>query len=1115
MKKLFWPSLRKIGSFLSVWGFILAITGSVSAQSTWIGPTDGQWSAATNWSPNGVPNAVDGVVIWTNAVQPYLTAGGPFTNGTVNFLYGGTLAFGANSANDLLAAQVSAGSPVFYVTNGGNVYFYVVLSGSQGFVKTGPGTLTFRYNGNVQPYAGTVAVLGGSLAIQADYSLGNTNNDIILTNGAGLSEASSANSGVFWLAPTRTITLAGAQAQLAVTASALTLVVPGVINESVPGSGLLWNSAGGLVLSNANTFTGPLTIAAGTNDLANAGAAQFSTVTVNGGVLQFDKAVTGRAFTLGGLAGPTPGLNVALQNNAATPAAITLTVGGNNSANVFFGNLTGLGSLVKTGGGSLTLLGTNSYAGGTTVSAGRLAISGAGTLAGPLAVADGATNSVVLTAPGQTLAGNALTVGAASGATLEFINQVQAPPTAPMMSVTSLVLNGTTRVNVAGPSFAYSVGTITLLGYGAKSGGGSWLLNALPTGVAATLNDTGSQLQLVITAVTNPVVSESVSFSATNGVPINPAFCGFSYEKATMTGSLLVAGDTSLLGMMGQLGPGVLRIGGASVDSTCWNGVSNCPPITAAQVDALAGFVNALPTNWTVIYAVNQVSNTAANCASEAAYAVNALGARLLGLEIGNEPDLYHDYYRPSNYNYADFLAEWQPFAAAITNAVPGWALTNHGAGWTLTGPATSYNVSGYTLPFVTNEAKVVSMVTHHYYRNNAGATNATMAQLLTLDPALPVTVSNIVAAAGHFGLAQGFRMDESGSFSDGGNTNSAQYGSALWTLDVMFAIALQGGQGINFHGGGSGTSSYTPIADNGTHVIEARPEYYGMKLFSLAAHGNAVPASLSPAPAINFAAYGIRYTNGVLGAVLNNKDATNGVQVSLNLGSNVAAAQALALTGPSLNATNGYTLGGAMINPDGSWPGGFQSQIPVTNGQLSFTVLPMTAVWLKPLLAPQLTAITNRSLIAGNGLWVTNQAVDLNAPALLLGFSLPVAPAGATINPTNGLVNWRPAIAQSGTNQFTVVVTNSAGLAATQNFSVVVILPQTPVLAASGVAAGQFQLTVNGDVGPDYLILGTTNVAATNWMTLFLTNPAALPFSWADTNTVRPQFYYRVLIGP
>ena len=92
-----------------------------------------------------------------------------------------------------------------------------------------------------------------------------------------------------------------------------------------------------------------------------------------------------------------------------------------------------------------------------------------------------------------------------------------------------------------------------------------------------------------------------------------------------------------------------------------------------------------------------------------------------------------------------------------------------------------------------------------------------------------------------------GFRMAECGSFYNGGAPNvSDAYGAALWTLDFMFALATNGCQGVNFHGGGDGTG-YTPIADNGTTVVQARPEFYGLKMFSLPARKERNPGQYHP----------------------------------------------------------------------------------------------------------------------------------------------------------------------------------------------------------------------------------------------------------------------------
>jgi len=78
-----------------------------------------------------------------------------------------------------------------------------------------------------------------------------------------------------------------------------------------------------------------------------------------------------------------------------------------------------------------------------------------------------------------------------------------------------------------------------------------------------------------------------------------------------------------------------------------------------------------------------------------------------------------------------------------------------------------------------------------------------------------------------------------------------------------------------------------------------------------------------------------------------------------------------------------------------------------------------------------------------------------------------------------------------------------------------VVSKPQTPAISAARLSGGRFNFSVSGNAGPDYSILGATNLAATNWMTLLTTNPVTLPFSWGDTNTARLQYYYRILLGP
>ena len=157
--------------------------------------------------------------------------------------------------------------------------------------------------------------------------------------------------------------------------TAYSLTNTGTDTNGITGTATVSVSGGGTVTFNSpNTYSGATTVSNGTLDIANQNALQNSTLTLSGGSVRFDQLVTANAFTIGGLAGTG---NLSLQNNAASPAAIALTVGGNNASTYYTGVLSGSGSLIKTGSGTLNLFGANTYAGATTVSSGTLRL-GAG-----------------------------------------------------------------------------------------------------------------------------------------------------------------------------------------------------------------------------------------------------------------------------------------------------------------------------------------------------------------------------------------------------------------------------------------------------------------------------------------------------------------------------------------------------------------------------------------------------------------------------------------------------------------------------------------------------------------------------------------------------------------
>jgi hypothetical protein len=243
-------------------------------------------------------------------------------------------------------------------------------------------------------------------------------------------------------------------------------------------------------------------------------------------------------------------------------------------------------------------------------------------------------------------------------------------------------------------------------------------------------------------------------------------------------------------------------------------------------------------------------------------------------------------------------------------------------------------------------------MLTQHYYRGNGQSSSATAANLISSDSNLTNCLGLLNTGANSIRVP--FRIGECNSYFNGGAPGvSNVYASSLWILDFLFNCAQGGAAGANLHGGGD-VNSYSPIADNSGVVVEARPLFYGMKLFTLAGQGTLVQTNLSVG-GINATAYAIKSPGSGVNLVVVNKDATQNLQLSISMPQSANSANLVTMTqlssgatGPSLSATSGVTIQNATINADGGFTPSAGYDLTVNGSQIDCYVPALSAVLIK-----------------------------------------------------------------------------------------------------------------------------------------------------------------------
>lgn len=430
-------------------------------------------------------------------------------------------------------------------------------AGSVSLAKLGSGTLVLSGSNT---YSGSTTVTTGTLAYGAVSALPSTT-DVTVTGTAKLDLAGYSVT-IGSLAGTGGVEDSGAAATLTTNGDNASTTFSGVAADLSGPLSLVKAGSGTLTLSGTNTYTGTTTVRSGTLQFGKANALSSSDVIANAAL-----DVAGYAETLASLSG------TGTVENSGT--AVTLTVGADNGSTVFSGlieDLSGVLSLKKTGTGTMTLSGNNTYSGSTTLAGGTLGISADANLG-----TAPATPQTMLTFSGGTLATTA-TVTLDANRNMSF-TQNAVIDVAPATTLTyggvasgsgkSLTLPDTgtlllTGTNTYTGATAVAAGTLQFGSTSALSNGSDVVLTGTldlygNSNTIGSLAGTGTVTNSVAVAATLSTNKDgaSTTFSGT----IEDGAGGVSLEKVG-TGTLVLTGTNTFSGTTTATS-GVLQIGAA------------------------------------------------------------------------------------------------------------------------------------------------------------------------------------------------------------------------------------------------------------------------------------------------------------------------------------------------------------------------------------------------------------------------------------------------------------------------------------------------------------------------------------------------------------------------
>ena len=593
---------------------------------------------AQSGTSTGVVN-LDGGALRTRNISMSAGVGGA---STFNF-NGGTLVALASSTTfmqGLTAVNVKSGGGIID-TNGNAITIAQSLldGGGGGLTKTGLGTLTLS---GTNVYTGTTTISQGILAITSTTALPgySTAGRFSVASGAGLALPNSVDDTAIGQIVATGNFASGAQVGFDTSAGDRTY------SQGITGAlGVAKTSGNTLTLSGSSSYAGPTTIAGGTLQAASATAlGSGGTVTFTGGVLQVTAASAGQD------------VSSRIKNSAS---AISLDTNGQDVT--FAGGMdsSNTGGFTKNGLGTLTFTGNNTYTGTTYINSGSFAISGNGSIASNVMLADAVGSSATMTMTGGTISatsgffrigGSGTGTFTQSGGLVTLDNML---PTVGRLagSVSQMTLSsGTFRITGAGGAMqvgSFGAGTLTLSGNGVMETGtasssGLVIVAQTGTGTGIVNLDGGTIRTRQITTTGSATASSTFNFNGGTLVALTSttAFMqGLTAANVNSGGAVINTNGYDLTIAQAMLnaggGGGLTKNGSGALTLSGNNTYTGTTAVNAGTL--VAGNANAFGTGAVVIasgatldLAALAVGNTITNNGGSLTNAANYTGAQTL-----------------------------------------------------------------------------------------------------------------------------------------------------------------------------------------------------------------------------------------------------------------------------------------------------------------------------------------------------------------------------------------------------------------------------------------------------------------------------------------------------